>query len=58
MKGLPSMAIFQIQLSVHAQKLQKVLAFSRFGPKAVLRKYLLTAQKFYLNISSGSGVLK
>ena len=52
------MAIFQIQLSVHAQKLQKVLALSRFGPKTVLRKYLLTTQKFYLNISSGSGVLK
>ena len=43
---------------MHAQKLQKIWALTWFGPKAVFKKYLLTVQKLYLNILSGSGVLK
>ena len=58
MKGPPGVTKFQIHLFMHAQKLQKIWALTRFGPKAVFKKYLLTVQKLYLNILSGSGVLK
>ena len=58
MKGGPKVTNFQNQLFLHAQKLQKVWTLTRFRPKAVRKKYLLAAQKFYLNISSGSVVIK